>query len=169
MEPTGAFRIHRHDVLNSLQLVRAYIQLDRVDRALSAVTDLSAWLQSLSLAQAVFAESAESLLWTASACSRARLAEVVDAPRWTPTLRRDVGQVWITVNDQVALIGADAVKLRLRGTGETAPAILVRIEVAAGKPENEQLREALQTMLDNGTLYDLAEAQIGIEIDTEED
>lgn len=53
MDWTGAsldaFRLHRHDVQNALQLVRGYIQLNRPNNAIEVVDGLSAWLHSLTL------------------------------------------------------------------------------------------------------------------------
>lgn len=43
----ASFRAHRHDVLNQLQLVRAYVQLNRPEQALRSVDALAGWLTSI--------------------------------------------------------------------------------------------------------------------------
>ncbi|MFX4302660.1 Spo0B domain-containing protein [Alicyclobacillus tolerans] len=42
------FRGHRHEVLNKLQLIRAYMQMNRLESALEHIDQLSIWLRSLS-------------------------------------------------------------------------------------------------------------------------
>ncbi|CAM3798254.1 Spo0B domain-containing protein [Alicyclobacillus pomorum] len=74
LDASEAFRRHRHDVMNSLQLVKAYIQMEKSDKALQAVNDLADWLKSLSLVQMRSTEP--QLLWTAAQCPRVRFAHV---------------------------------------------------------------------------------------------
>ncbi len=76
LDASEAFRRHRHDVMNSLQLVKAYIQMEKPDKALHAVNDLANWLQSLSLVQMHSTEP--QLLWTAAQCPRVRFAHVAE-------------------------------------------------------------------------------------------
>jgi hypothetical protein len=47
-----SLRRHRHDVLNGLQLVKAYLQLGKSDQALGALDRLADWLQSIARIQA---------------------------------------------------------------------------------------------------------------------
>ncbi|SIS63628.1 Spo0B domain-containing protein [Alicyclobacillus vulcanalis] len=63
-----AFRRHRHDVLNQLQIIRALVQMDRPDRALAAIDRLAEWLQSLGQAQQAVPSGAESMVWTLACC-----------------------------------------------------------------------------------------------------
>ncbi|MDQ0188328.1 Spo0B domain-containing protein [Alicyclobacillus cycloheptanicus] len=104
-EAAAAFRVHRHDVLNYLQLVRAYIQMNRPERALEAVTELTLWLQSLSAAQSAFETIAPPLLWTAAACSHVRLGRAEAAVRWTPVLCELVSSVWRWADEAAAAAG----------------------------------------------------------------
>jgi Sensor_kinase_SpoOB-type, alpha-helical domain len=64
-----SFRLHRHDVLNQLQLIRARIQMGQEEKALIVVDRMAGWLQSLSTWQSVLPEAAHSLLWCMAACS----------------------------------------------------------------------------------------------------
>lgn len=61
-----AFRKHRHDVMNGLQLVKAYMQLNKPVEAMSALDRLANWLRSLSVIQAQSMDS--NLLWAAAQC-----------------------------------------------------------------------------------------------------
>lgn len=62
------FRHHRHDVLNELQLVRAYLQMDKPDKALSIVDRAATWLQSLSRWHDISGENGRLLLLSAAVC-----------------------------------------------------------------------------------------------------
>lgn len=73
MNPQEAIRMHRHDVLNHLQLVKGYLQLHRPDRALDSLNRLVEWLASLSTLQSQCVESFAKVLWTALACSHLRV------------------------------------------------------------------------------------------------
>ncbi|MCL6445361.1 MAG: Spo0B domain-containing protein [Alicyclobacillus sp.] len=46
-----AFRKHRHDVLNELQVVRGYLQLQRTEAALKVLDRIAGWFQSLTALQ----------------------------------------------------------------------------------------------------------------------
>lgn len=63
-----AFQKHRHDMLNHLQLVKGYQQLNRPDRAVAAVDACAKWLVSLSVLQTQVPAVFDALLWAASAC-----------------------------------------------------------------------------------------------------
>lgn len=67
----NAFRHHRHDVQNVLQLIKAYIQIGKPDRALSAVDQLAEWLNSLSIQQA--AHLPDGIFWALASSSHVRL------------------------------------------------------------------------------------------------
>jgi len=77
----SAFQKHRHDVINGLQLIRAYIQMDRPARALSALDDVSRWIGSLSLWTSIVTNESSQLMWVAASCPRILLHSVA------PTLR----------------------------------------------------------------------------------
>ncbi len=54
-------RMHRHDMLNGLQLVSGYLQLDKPERALQSLERMANWLRTVSWIQA----ATESTEWTA--------------------------------------------------------------------------------------------------------
>ncbi|TDY43370.1 sensor kinase SpoOB-type protein [Alicyclobacillus sacchari] len=66
--PAAQFRTHRHDVLNELQLIRAYLQMERPAQAVAVVDRLSTWLQSLTTWQISAGAFGEQLMWTAAVC-----------------------------------------------------------------------------------------------------
>ncbi|ACV58826.1 Spo0B domain-containing protein [Alicyclobacillus acidocaldarius] len=89
-----AFRRHRHDVLNQLQIVRALIQMNRADRAIAAIDRLAEWLQSLGRVQQAVLPSAELMVWTLASCPHVVVADILveEAPgddsveQWTSFL-----------------------------------------------------------------------------------
>ena len=72
--PWSAFQSHRHDIQNFLQLIKAYLQLGKPDRANMAVDECSDWLASLSTLQNVLSEAEEELFWTAVSCPHLRIS-----------------------------------------------------------------------------------------------
>jgi hypothetical protein len=66
-----SLRRHRHDVLNGLQLVKAYLQLGKAEQSLSAVNRLADWLQSISGIQS--RGHAPELVRTAMECPHVRV------------------------------------------------------------------------------------------------
>lgn len=124
----AALRVHRHEILNGLQLVRAYIQLERPERALSAISDLSQWLQSLSLAQSAFEADAPELLWLAAECSRVRIATVEDGVHWTESAVTLLADFWRWLHEQAGAVGAGPFRLEIRG-GEAVNRASVRLRL----------------------------------------
>lgn len=108
-----AFRIHRHDVQNSLQLVRAYLQLDRPERALFAVMDLSNWLTSLSLVQSKFEFAPSQVLWTAAQCPHVRLTQADLVTKWTRARSHVLCDIWTFANEQAAATGVSPLSLEV--------------------------------------------------------
>ncbi|WP_062308743.1 Spo0B domain-containing protein [Alicyclobacillus sendaiensis] len=72
-----AFRRHRHDVLNELQIIRALIQMNRSERAMAAIDRLAEWLQSLGRVQQAVFSSAEPLVWVLAGCPHVVVADIV--------------------------------------------------------------------------------------------
>jgi hypothetical protein len=109
----GAFRKHRHDVLNELQLVQGYVQLQNYAGSLGAVHRLSTWLASLSELQAQLYEVESQILAVASgsphvvfrSCARTRplLEEEVSA----------VSNLWNSLEERAAECGEEKVDLTI--------------------------------------------------------
>ncbi len=96
----AAFRIHRHDVLNSLQLVKAYIQLNRPERAQASLDHLSQWLKSLGLWQTNISEESEALVWNASVCPNVHLDQSDSLERLDSAMREELMEAWRWLNEQ---------------------------------------------------------------------
>ena len=102
-----ALRTHRHDVLNALQLIRAYIQLQRPDAAVKVIDRTATWLQSFALWQSkIRTPHPEELLLVTSMCSRIWLAESQTGmevfPDETGAVIRTLQDLneWATLNEQ---------------------------------------------------------------------
>lgn len=67
-ETRDAFRKHRHDVLNYMQLFKAYVQLGQPERALASVDQCANWLGSLSSLQTATTPLFDPLFWAATCC-----------------------------------------------------------------------------------------------------
>jgi len=108
----GAFRHHRHDVVNSLQVIRAYIQMGRSEKAVQSVDELAAWLRSLAVWQACVGTQDEELVWNAAVCPNLQL---VSAPRITfaETQRREVKQAWLWLNEFAQVKGNKFIYIKL--------------------------------------------------------
>ncbi|RIV29159.1 hypothetical protein D2Q93_00860 [Alicyclobacillaceae bacterium I2511] len=71
--PMGdAFQEHRHELMNILQIVRAYVQLGKPGQALGHLDDLSDWLQSLTVCQNKLGLSGELVLFQSARYPRLR-------------------------------------------------------------------------------------------------
>lgn len=75
-----AFRRHRHDVMNGLQLVKAYMQLNRPGDAMEALNRLADWLSSLSAIQASITGLQACVLWAAAECPHVWLTSLLGSP-----------------------------------------------------------------------------------------
>jgi hypothetical protein len=84
----SSFQKHRHDVLNSLQLVQGYLQLDKTNAALTSLHKLSRWLHSLSLLQSRLPESAAALFQIAITCPHVIVEE------WSGSAAMDADSIW---------------------------------------------------------------------------
>ncbi|MCL6548749.1 MAG: Spo0B domain-containing protein [Alicyclobacillus sp.] len=124
-----AFRIHRHDVLNGLQLIRGYIQLDRPAQAIASIDRLTAWLHSLGVWHAQVEQCGAHLLWTAARCPYVHLTEVIRPPAWTDALRAGTAEVWSWLNDVASRHGSAGLAIRLSGE----PRADVAVPAAAGR------------------------------------
>lgn len=71
--PWVAFQSHRHDLQNYLQLVKAYLQLGRPEKAMTAVDECAEWLGSLSRLQSRLTSHEQDVFWTAVACPHLRI------------------------------------------------------------------------------------------------
>ena len=134
----AAFRRHRHEVLNALQLIKGYIQLGHPDRALHSVDRLAVWLTGLSRWHTV-CPAQDSLLWQAAGQSSVALAAVVpDQPPWrcSPGLERDLLAAWQWLQGQAAeLGGSQPWQVTLRA-GQRQGEILEGVELDVARTEN---------------------------------
>jgi hypothetical protein len=83
-----SLRRHRHDVLNGLQLVKAYLQLGKADQSLSALNRLADWIQSISGIQSK--GHAPELVRTAMECPHVRVRTLPEPAFLTPAQVEEV-------------------------------------------------------------------------------
>lgn len=132
-----AFRHHRHDVMNFLQVVRAYVQLGRTEGAIEAVDRLAEWLKSLSLWQSKVQQEDACLVWHAATCPQVWLTE---APRvCLNDLQRDqLRAIWSRLNTLAQSLGIRAFQVRWEEVVKEGTDTLqvLSIEALAPVPEN---------------------------------
>lgn len=117
---TRAFRVHRHDVQNHLQLVKAYIQLNRPSDALSAVDRLAHWLTSLSLVQNHLGGESAAILWAAAQCPNIVIEQLMGPPPLYEVHADTVVELLTRLQGVLAETGTN-VKLSLRVTANDTP------------------------------------------------
>jgi hypothetical protein len=69
----NAFRKHRHDVMNSLQLVKSYTQIQKPEAALRWLDHLAEWLQMISRCQVQLRGRVETVIWQLAQSPHIRL------------------------------------------------------------------------------------------------
>jgi len=94
------FRIHRHDVLNHLQLVQAYIQLQRLDEAMLSVSALAGWLNSISLWQQIDV-LAQIMVPVAAVTSHVHLKEHHRLPHVLGVWNEELPNAWKWLDDWI--------------------------------------------------------------------
>lgn len=106
------YRRHRHDVMNGLQVVRGYIQLNRPSDAIDAVDRLAAWLKSLtSIQQLVGAYGG--WLSVASETPQVIVDYVSDAVEYTHNHDTQLTAVWHWLDGQCARAGVKVMVVRV--------------------------------------------------------
>lgn len=120
-----AFRRHRHDVLNELQLIRANIQLNRPARAIELVDRTAQWLQSLAVWQNVLTDPEADLLWIAASCPRIVLREVLEGVLIEGTIASSLRDLLPQADDAASQSGS-------------------RLELVIGPAENSVARVRLE-------------------------
>lgn len=102
---SAAFRRHRHDVLNELQVLRAYLQMGQPDRAIGIVDRTAEWLQSLTRWQTDGGEHGVHLMWSAATCPNICLCSIAIVDKFSPGVAKEL-QDWLNMsNEQLAQSG----------------------------------------------------------------
>lgn len=109
-----AFHRHRHDVMNGLQLVKAYLQLHKPVEAMAAVDRLALWLHSLSELQAHLHEENLNLLWTAAQCPRV-LIHSLDVLDLSDAVQLELSACLLWLEEQANEQGIHVMKIQLLG------------------------------------------------------
>lgn len=106
LSPEAAFRRHRHDVLNQLQLIRARVQMGQGDRALLVLDRTALWLQSLGTWQSHLPVHAHSLLWRMAECSHVLTEGIIAKPEsFTPDVVHSLQEIFKSVEENANLRG----------------------------------------------------------------
>ncbi len=142
-----AFRVHRHDVQNFLQLVRAYLQLDRPERALSTVMDLSNWLTSLSLVQSKWEFAPSIVLWTAAQCPHVRLIRAEYMTDWRRSWSKSLCEVWTFANEQAAASGVSPLSLEV-SMNEVDSTLSLTIGIPSGLQRADEVLAQITAYID---------------------
>ncbi|MCL6516165.1 Spo0B domain-containing protein [Alicyclobacillus sp.] len=100
----SALRAHRHEVMNALQVVKGYLQLNRGDRALRALDRLADRMSDYSRLQGSIAPEEADLVWCAIGLGRVRVG------RWCPGLCRAPDRMAAVCNFLCALDRCAAVR-----------------------------------------------------------
>ncbi|WDL97001.1 Spo0B domain-containing protein [Alicyclobacillus sp. ALC3] len=160
-----AFRIHRHDVQNFLQLVRAYLQLDRPERALTTVMDLSDWLTSLSLVQSRFEFAPSIVLWTAAQCPHVRLIRAEYTTEWRRTWSKSLCEVWTFANEQAAATGVSPLSLEM-SINEVDSTLCLHIGIPSGIQSANKVLVQITAYIDrHKRTHNAKEVAIGCALD----
>ncbi|WP_067932989.1 Spo0B domain-containing protein [Alicyclobacillus kakegawensis] len=112
------FRQHRHDVLNGLQLVQGYLQLGKPDRALAALIELSGWLQGVSRAQSVAADSDWEFVFAVATCASLELAACERLFPMDEPLLRELSHLWRALQQSLASSSVPRLRVQVYGTAE---------------------------------------------------
>lgn len=126
-----AFRKHRHDVMNGLQLVKAYIQLNKSDEAVAAVNRLADWFQSLALVQASWQATWPELLWTAAQCPHLRITKVSPGIPASPEDAAAMSDCLHWLEDAVSMAGLRTLQIAVDHHPDTHPSPVISMENAA--------------------------------------
>ncbi|WP_198849777.1 Spo0B domain-containing protein [Alicyclobacillus sp. SO9] len=142
-----SFQKHRHDVLNSLQLVQGYLQLERTGAALTSLHKLSRWLHSLSLLQSHLPESAVTLFQVAMTCPHVIVEE------WCGSTAIDADSIWSMrvlwqrLEDVATELDVAQVMLKIAAnSSERHVPIQIRVLWPKGFVDLVQAREGLESL-----------------------
>jgi hypothetical protein len=117
LDSSQQFRRHRHDVMNALQLVKAYVQLGKSEAAVQAVDDVAEWLHSLSAVQT--AQDDGQLLWTAATCPRLRLSGLEAVNGLPMDVETELCSCLQLIDDFAAEVGLKKLRVSLFSEPET--------------------------------------------------
>lgn len=104
--PLSAFRHHRHDVVNFLQVMRAYTQLGKVEQALESLDLLAEWLKSLSVLQNSITSENANLVWHAATCPHVLLGSAPNLSLGPE--RTELMEIWSWLNASAEELGVRA-------------------------------------------------------------
>jgi hypothetical protein len=123
----AAFRAHRHDVLNALQLIRAYIQLNRPNDALRAVDNLATWLQSIGNLQNQLGDEHEDVLWLFVRCPHVHIRHMARFPDLCESALSELRALWYWLEEQCSNQGFRRVEVEVHHAAEEGLEILLDV------------------------------------------
>jgi hypothetical protein len=132
----SAFRHHRHDVLNGLQLIRGYVQLNRPDDAIRTIDRLAQWIQSLSVVQSLADGHSP---WFSAACQspHVRLTQC-SLPHMERPEDDLLAEIWAWLEEQMTMHQIHEILVRIGpGTVHLSEAPMrcsVQVELMASPP-----------------------------------
>lgn len=135
----SAFRHHRHDVMNSLQMIRAYTQLGRMEQAIETVDRLADWLKSLSLWQNSTELEESTLVWHAATCPQVKLTSIPSKIRLTPVMGEELMDIWTHLNTAAQELGIRGFEVQLNESGADpldSPLLKLSVKPELPAPEN---------------------------------
>lgn len=103
---SALLRLHRHDLLNGLQLVTGYLQLNKPERALRSVDRMAAWLRSISWIHAVTEDTAyDGWFKVSHTAPHVLLQERPSDLTYTRTIDESLSSAWQWLEEICALHG----------------------------------------------------------------
>jgi hypothetical protein len=132
LEWSEVFRRHRHDILNGLQLVQGYLQMGRPQQALTALSQLTGWLRTVSLVQMQAGVAERAFLFTVSTCPAIEAVSLDGLFPMTSDLCRQLCAVWRMLDQAVGESDVRRVRVRVRGDADGEhPCQTVSLELEA--------------------------------------
>ncbi len=125
------FRKHRHDILNQLQLIRAYIQIGRMPDAIRIVDATAVWLQSLTVWQTRCKGVAERLVWIASNCPHVILRSIDEIIVWNEDIVSEIEQALLSLEEDASDRGWTPLDLYIHNSNEKDISIQIIVKVAS--------------------------------------
>lgn len=129
-------RLHRHDLLNGLQLVSGYLQLNKPERALQSVDRMARWLRTISWIQAVADSAAVDGWFKASHIApHVLLHERPHDVAYTSELDDALSHAWRWLEEMAALYGISEMRLTVVGkTNKGQSGIEMMVETGEEEP-----------------------------------
>lgn len=127
------YRKHRHDILNGLQLVQGYLQLQRYDAALESVGKLTKWLHSLSLLQSRLDAGDEELFRVGAVSPHVLLRSLTKGRQLDPSEVAVLAKWWLWLDELAAENGELDVGLEVVAMSDEPVALRVFCSQAFAK------------------------------------